>query len=95
MDKRPNVVRCLFDFLRKPQQSIPTDEMTVSEETENSEDGRKDYTTLGDLARSGHSFFRFSQSQPGRSFEKVYTKFIMFPAGVINRIAEELIEPID
>ena len=76
MDKRPNVVRCLFDFLRKPQQSIPTDEMTVSEETENSEDGRKDYTTLGDLARSGRSFFRFSQSQPGRSFEKVYAEYI-------------------
>lgn len=74
--KRLNIIRCLIDFLGKPQQSIPTDEVTVSEETADLVDGCKDYTTLGDLARSGHSFFRFSQSQPGRSFEKVYAEYI-------------------
>ena len=32
--------------------------------------------TLGDLAKSGHSFFRFSQSQRGRSVEGVFAEYI-------------------
>lgn len=40
------------------------------------ENENKNPVTLGDLAKSGHSFFRFSQSQKGRSVEKVFTEYI-------------------
>lgn len=32
--------------------------------------------TLGDLARTSHSFYRFSQSTPGRSVEKVFAEYV-------------------
>ncbi len=43
--------------------------------------------TLGDLAKSGHLFFRFSQSQPGRSVEKVFAKYI--PGKITEAINED------
>lgn len=32
--------------------------------------------TLGDLAKTDHTFYRFSQSSPGRSVEKVFAQYI-------------------
>lgn len=32
--------------------------------------------TLGDLARTSHSFYRFSQSAPGRSVENVFAEYV-------------------
>lgn len=32
--------------------------------------------TLGDLAKTDHLFYRFSQSSPGRSEEKVFAQYI-------------------
>lgn len=48
----------------------------MSERAQSIEDVHKDLKTLGDLANSEHLFFRFSQSQPGRSIEKLYAEYI-------------------
>lgn len=51
-------------------------EMHVNEEEEKTKLICAEPKTLGDLAKSGHLFFRFSQSQPGRSVENVYAEYI-------------------
>lgn len=51
-------------------------EFLMSGQAQNTEDVRTDMKTLGDLANSGHLFFRFSQSQPGRSIEKAYAEYV-------------------
>lgn len=66
----------MFKFFKKRQKAVCVNEIVVSEQTQSVEDVHKDLKTLGDLANSGHLFFRFSQSQLGRSVEKVYAEYI-------------------
>ena len=66
----------MFKFFKKHKKAVRVNEIDAREQTRRAEDVHKDLKTLGDLANSGHSFFRFSQSQPGRSVEKVYAEYI-------------------
>ena len=66
----------IIDLLKKHKKLRTANQETVSEEPKSQETGLKEYETLGDLAQSGHSFFRFSQSQPGKSIERVYAEYI-------------------
>ena len=66
----------MLDFIRKRKRKLSISEMNVSEKMQGAGEMHEEPKTLGDLARSGHLFFRFSQSHPGRSVEKVYTKYI-------------------
>lgn len=66
----------MFKFFKKRKVEVRENEFVVSEQIQNAEDMLTDLKTLGDLANSGHLFFRFSQSQPGRSIEKVYAEYI-------------------
>lgn len=66
----------MLDFIRMRKRKLSINEMNVSEKAQDAEEMNEEPKTLGDLAKSGHLFFRFSQSQPGRSVEKVYTKYI-------------------
>lgn len=66
----------MFKFFKKRKVEVRENEFVVSEQIQNAENMLTDLKTLGDLANSGHLFFRFSQSQPGRSIEKVYAEYI-------------------
>lgn len=69
----------MFNWLRniiKRKSIQDTMEINLNEKVQNIEITHEEPRTLGDLAKSGHSFFRFSQSQPGRSLEKVYAEYI-------------------
>lgn len=66
----------MFKFFNKRKKAVCVNEIGLCEQAQNVEDVHKDLKTLGDLANSGHLFFRFSQSQPGRSIEKVYAEYI-------------------
>jgi len=66
----------MFEFFRKRRHEIVVNEMHANEKEEKSELMCDEPKTLGDLAKSGHLFFRFSQSQPGRSVENVYADYI-------------------
>lgn len=72
-------------FFRK-KKNIEIRKMNLSENDQDSKIIREDAKTLGDLAQSGHSFFRFSQSQPGRSVENVYAEYI---PGKITKALDE------
>jgi len=50
--------------------------MSANEKIQNIKSIDHECKTLGDLAKSEHMFFRFSQSQPGRSIEKAYAEYI-------------------
>lgn len=64
----------MLDFIRKRKLDIS--EMNVSEKIQDTEEMREEPKTLGDLAKSGHLFFKFTKSQPGRDIDKAYTKYI-------------------
>lgn len=66
----------MLDFFRNRKRKLSISEMDVNEKMEETEEMHEEQKTLGDLAKSGHLFFRFSQSQPGKSIEKVYAKYI-------------------
>ena len=66
----------MLNFFRNRKRKLSISEMDLNEKMEEAEEMHEEPKTLGDLARSGHLFFRFSQSHPGRSVEKVYTKYI-------------------
>lgn len=66
----------MLDFIRKRKRKLSISEMNMSEKMQDTGEMHEEPKTLGDLAKSGHLFFRFSQSQPGRSVEKVYTKYV-------------------
>ena len=64
----------MINFFSKRKNEININEMDVSEKK--TEHILEESKTLGDLAKSGHLFFRFSQSKPGRSVENVYAEYI-------------------
>lgn len=66
----------MFKLFRKRKTIRRINEIDSQEQTQSIDDEHKDLKTLGDLANSGHSFLRFSQSQPGRSIEKVYAEYV-------------------
>ena len=65
----------MINFFSKRKNEININEMDVSEKK--TEHILEESKTLGDLAKSGHLFFRFSQSKPGRSVENVYGKVLI------------------
>lgn len=77
----------MFNFFRKRNNKIAISEMHENEKEEKSELICDEPKTLGDLAKSGHLFFRFSQSQPGRSVENVYAEYI--PGKVTEAMDED------
>lgn len=64
-----------FNIMKRKRKSSIS-EKNESEKMRDIEEIGKKSKTLGDLAKSRHLYFRFSQSQPGRSVEGVYTKYI-------------------
>lgn len=66
----------MFNFFKKRKKILDISEINVNEKVQDTECICEAPKTLGDLAKSGHSFFRFSQSQPGRSVEKVYAEYV-------------------
>lgn len=66
----------MLNFFRNRKRKLSISEMDLNEKMEEAEEMHEEPKTLGDLAKSGHLFFRFSQSQPGKSAEKVYAKYI-------------------
>lgn len=69
----------MFNWIRniiKRKSMQHTMKINLNEKVQNIDITHEEPRTLGDLAKSGHSFFRFSQSQPGRSLERVYAEYI-------------------
>ena len=48
----------MFKFFKKHKKAVRVNEIDVREQTRRAEDVHKDLKTLGDLANSGHLFFR-------------------------------------
>lgn len=71
-----NLGRYILNFVKKRKKLESGNQETASGKPNNREVVPKEYKTLGELAKSGHSFFRFSQSQPGNSIERVYAEYI-------------------
>lgn len=66
----------MFDFFKKRKNIMGIGKIKESETVQDIESIHDQPKTLGDLAKSGHLFFRFSQSQSGRSVEKVFAEYI-------------------